>query len=304
MTVTKRLRYEILRRDNHTCRYCGGIAPEAVLTIDHVLPTALGGSDGPDNLVAACKDCNAGKAASNPDDPLIEQVSADAVRWARAVEAAAIEASLDFVQLQETREIFDSAWQGWTHKDRQGNSSVLPRPKNWADSIDMFGARGLPPELLEECVRITMARKGVDLDQRFTYFCGVAWKKVNQIDRAALTTYNEQADGGPSADYVFPAKEYIFMLISTIVDAMGAGPDSQQDVESALSRGMGVARTEYAGHMLAGNSEGDAYHGALISAESAIEDELEKLRAAFPERQTNEHLEMTGSLREAEEGRS
>jgi 5-methylcytosine-specific restriction endonuclease McrA len=67
MTVSKRARYEVLRRDNHTCRYCGGKAPDVALTVDHVTPVALGGTDGPGNLVAACRDCNAGKAASHPD---------------------------------------------------------------------------------------------------------------------------------------------------------------------------------------------------------------------------------------------
>src|SRR5690242_10107126 len=66
MAVSKRTRYEVLTRDNHTCRYCGGVAPDVVLTVDHVVPTALGGSDKPDNLVAACKDCNAGKASTSP----------------------------------------------------------------------------------------------------------------------------------------------------------------------------------------------------------------------------------------------
>ena len=57
MPVSKRLRYEILRRDNHACRYCGGTAPDVVITVDHVVPVALGGSDDAGNLVAACKDC-------------------------------------------------------------------------------------------------------------------------------------------------------------------------------------------------------------------------------------------------------
>lgn len=41
MSVSKRLRFEVLRRDNHTCRYCGSSAPEVKLTIDHVVPVAL-----------------------------------------------------------------------------------------------------------------------------------------------------------------------------------------------------------------------------------------------------------------------
>ena len=38
MAVSKRTRYEVLRRDNHACRYCGASAPDAKLTVDHVLP--------------------------------------------------------------------------------------------------------------------------------------------------------------------------------------------------------------------------------------------------------------------------
>ena len=40
MPISKRLRYEILHRDNHACRYCGASAPDAVITIDHVVPVA------------------------------------------------------------------------------------------------------------------------------------------------------------------------------------------------------------------------------------------------------------------------
>ena len=57
MAVTKRMRFEILRRDNHACRYCGATAPDVKLVVDHVTPVALGGTDSPDNLVASCAAC-------------------------------------------------------------------------------------------------------------------------------------------------------------------------------------------------------------------------------------------------------
>lgn len=38
MAVSKRTRFEVLRRDDHTCRYCGQSAPDVKLTVDHVLP--------------------------------------------------------------------------------------------------------------------------------------------------------------------------------------------------------------------------------------------------------------------------
>ncbi|MER6444121.1 HNH endonuclease [Streptomyces venezuelae] len=64
MPVSKRLRYEILRRDNHTCRYCGTAAPAIPLRIDHVMPVALGDTDIADNLVTSCEPCNNGKSSS------------------------------------------------------------------------------------------------------------------------------------------------------------------------------------------------------------------------------------------------
>ncbi|MFE4420379.1 HNH endonuclease [Streptomyces sp. NPDC056817] len=64
MAVSKRLRYEILRRDRYTCRYCGASAPDAPMRVDHVTPVALGGTDHPSNLVAACEPCNSGKTST------------------------------------------------------------------------------------------------------------------------------------------------------------------------------------------------------------------------------------------------
>lgn len=62
MAVSKRLRFEILRRDGFKCRYCH--AAEVLLAVDHIKPIALGGSDHPSNLVASCDDCNTGKSST------------------------------------------------------------------------------------------------------------------------------------------------------------------------------------------------------------------------------------------------
>ena len=67
MAVSKRLRYEVLRRDGHKCRYCGHTASDTELAVDHVIPKSLGGPDHPSNLVTSCVDCNLGKATTIPD---------------------------------------------------------------------------------------------------------------------------------------------------------------------------------------------------------------------------------------------
>lgn len=71
MAISKRLRFELFKRDGFTCQYCGRKAPEVALELDHEFPRCEGGSDDPDNLTTACKDCNRGKAE--------HQISYDAI---------------------------------------------------------------------------------------------------------------------------------------------------------------------------------------------------------------------------------
>lgn len=73
MSVSKRIRYEVLRRDEYTCRFCGASAPLVLLEIDHVVPRSQGGSDDPGNLQVLCEDCNAGKSATMPERWLIAE---------------------------------------------------------------------------------------------------------------------------------------------------------------------------------------------------------------------------------------
>ena len=60
----KRIRFEVLQRDQFSCQYCGQIAPHVRIEVDHIVAVADGGDDHPFNLIAACADCNGGKHAS------------------------------------------------------------------------------------------------------------------------------------------------------------------------------------------------------------------------------------------------
>lgn len=110
MSVSKRLRFEVLRRDNHTCRYCGGAAPDVKLTVDHVVPTALGGTDEPSNLVAACGPCNSGKTSSSPDAPVVADVEQDALRWSKAMDLAADMQAQDASEINGRLFEIDYSW--------------------------------------------------------------------------------------------------------------------------------------------------------------------------------------------------
>lgn len=61
--LSKKLRFEIFKRDSFTCQYCGAKAPAVVLECDHIIPVAEGGGNEPLNLATSCAACNSGKGA-------------------------------------------------------------------------------------------------------------------------------------------------------------------------------------------------------------------------------------------------
>ncbi|WP_333887584.1 HNH endonuclease [Sphingobacterium siyangense] len=61
MGLSKKIRFEVFKRDRFTCQYCGAKAPETVLNVDHIEPVAKGGGDEILNLITSCFDCNNGK---------------------------------------------------------------------------------------------------------------------------------------------------------------------------------------------------------------------------------------------------
>lgn len=60
--ISKKMRFEVLKRDSFTCQYCGEKAPNVLLQIDHIKPVSKGGTNDLMNLITACNDCNAGKS--------------------------------------------------------------------------------------------------------------------------------------------------------------------------------------------------------------------------------------------------
>lgn len=67
-SISKKLRFEVFKRDSFTCQYCGKSAPEVILEVDHIIPVARGGENDIFNLVAACKECNLGKGCRKLSD--------------------------------------------------------------------------------------------------------------------------------------------------------------------------------------------------------------------------------------------
>lgn len=69
---SKKIRFEVFKRDSFTCQYCGKAAPDIILELDHIFPVteALKKEwsweriNSITNLVTSCENCNSGKKAT------------------------------------------------------------------------------------------------------------------------------------------------------------------------------------------------------------------------------------------------
>lgn len=68
--LSKKIRFEVFKRDNFTCQYCGRMAPDVVLEVDHINAVANGGDNDILNLVTSCFDCNRGKSKTKLSDKI------------------------------------------------------------------------------------------------------------------------------------------------------------------------------------------------------------------------------------------
>lgn len=186
MVPSKRTRYEVFRRDDHTCRYCGSEVGDVKLVVDHVLPVSLGGTNEPDNLVTACQDCNQGKASTSPTEELVADVSDDALRWSEAIKAAATQMRKEQERYNEEvaaiLEDWDEIW-GW--------------PKLAPSTVEMWLHRGLNRDDIQRFMRITADRLGTrKIPDRaaIQYLAGCCWRQIDQIEERAREQLAEGTD--------------------------------------------------------------------------------------------------------------
>jgi len=248
MAVSKRLRYEILRRDGNRCWYCK--ATEGPLTIDHVTPVALGGSDDPTNLVAACKDCNAGKSASNPDAPLVAEVDERAAQFALALNRVIEERAAKYAGEAKLLRWFSKIWCSWT-------STPEDRDADWETSILRFRAAGVSPDFMERAVGSAMGNQKVRSGKVWRYFCGICWNEVKAIQKQA--TLIVQPDTALERQPEFPYMEMFDEFLDNLVQALGGDESDRKIADFALWMAMPEAHAEWLKHPATEDEDGTYY---------------------------------------------
>jgi DNA-directed RNA polymerase subunit RPC12/RpoP len=186
MAVSKRLRYEVLRRDSFSCTYCGAKAPDVELHVDHVIPEALGGGDDPDNLTAACIDCNAGKSSTSPDDATVAEVDERSIQWKAAIDRAA---EIERDKRKGSDEVVSAFYSDWT--DVFADDYFLDH--DWQGSAARFHEVGLSRDDMRHAMSVLRRRMSTITHGHFSYFCGVCWKMVSDRRELAAKLVEEQA---------------------------------------------------------------------------------------------------------------
>jgi hypothetical protein len=177
--ISKKLRFEVFKRDSFTCQYCGKKAPDVILNCDHVNPVAEGGTTDILNLVTACFDCNNGKGARLLSDQAVLNKQMD-----------------QLAELQARREQIEMMIEWREQLSRFDDDVVARLEERWTVIVE--GRTSLTPTG-KDGLRRVISRYGVDLalramqesaisylkrdaDQAFTFdSCSTAFGKIGSI---------------------------------------------------------------------------------------------------------------------------
>ncbi len=172
IALTKKIRFEVFKRDGFKCVYCGNTPPKVLLEVDHVIPVSKGGTNQIDNLVCSCYDCNRGKSANELTNlPETIQTKADLLKLKtkQYKELKKIQKELEGLidaQVDEIHDVYKNSFKGWELSDK------------FQLSIRHFITK-LGAEVVKEAMQTACCRH--NSDHSIKYFCGICWNKIRGL---------------------------------------------------------------------------------------------------------------------------
>lgn len=173
MSLSKKIRFDVFKRDGFKCAYCGQTPPLVTLEVDHINPKSTGGQDDINNLITACFDCNRGKR----DDPLgkiplrleenleiLKEKEAQLAAYNKVMKS--IKNRID-KNAKEVESVFSE------HFSDRGFTTPFCR------SVKTF-LKSLPLETVKEAMEIACSTLHSNPTNALKYFCGICWKKIRE----------------------------------------------------------------------------------------------------------------------------
>lgn len=180
MSLSKRTRFEVFKRDLFTCCYCGRRPPDTILQVDHVIARASGGTDDAENLATSCVDCNQGKSDKSLGSisPAVDEFARLEAMQEMAERALLVKQHGAVIQAKRQAEIeaVDLVLRWWTDIGGTGESFQNR-------SVVVFLSK-LTLDEIYESIEAT-GRKWDQVDRMKTfeawrYFCGCCWTLIKK----------------------------------------------------------------------------------------------------------------------------
>lgn len=170
-SLTKKIRFEVFKRDGFVCQYCGERPPSVVLEVDHLTPVSKGGTNHIDNLATSCFDCNRGKGATELTS--VPQSVAERAKLARESEDQL--AAMSEIVMEKTQRLKNETW----HVIEIYNSELTEIDKNDFNSIANF-IEVLGFDTVCSAMRQAASNDRIRGNGHFKYFCGICWTKIRE----------------------------------------------------------------------------------------------------------------------------
>lgn len=175
MALSKKIRFEVFKRDSFKCQYCGSVPPIVVLEVDHIMPVSKDGTDEIDNLITSCFDCNRGK--SNRELTTMPQTTVEKTKQLKEKQEQYQEymkaldqiKQRDQAEMNAIDEIYNSYFPDWTLTDRFKNGSLKT-------FLKILGIAKVEQAMHTACGRM------YDDNKAIKYFCGICWNKIRDPD--------------------------------------------------------------------------------------------------------------------------
>lgn len=168
--LSKRVRFEVFKRDGFVCQYCGAHPPSVTLHVDHIIAVASGGTNDVDNLVTACEPCNLGKGAR----ALAVHPESLAEKYARVAEAEEQLAGYSAIMRAKRDRIERDCW--LVVKALTGDDEIR---RDRLRSIKVFVER-LGVDDTIGAAEIARNSRVIGERKVFLYFCAVCWRWIKE----------------------------------------------------------------------------------------------------------------------------
>jgi len=171
---SRKVRFDVFKRDGFKCQYCGRTPPAVILELDHIIPKSKGGPESIDNYITACFDCNRGKGKHKLDNipsgisdniESIEEKRRQLKAFNRLIEKQEREYENG---IRSINKIFSDSF-----------PNKKPNDKFSRTSIKRFLSL-LPLLKVEDAMMLACSQKLGDPEKALPYFCGICWNWIKK----------------------------------------------------------------------------------------------------------------------------